>query len=56
MGGKEHAMRLLTHADDEVRKQALLCTQKLLVANWQFIGQNGGGSGSDAGVAGMATA
>ena len=34
-------MRLLTHADDEVRKQALLCTQKLLVANWQF-GQNWG--------------
>ena len=28
----------LTHADDEVRKHALLCTQKLLVANWQFLG------------------
>ena len=54
MGGKEHAMRLLTHADDEVRKQALLCTQKLLVANWQFIGQNGGGS--DTATAGMASA
>lgn len=38
VGGKEHAMRLLTHADDEVRKHALLCTQKLLVANWQFLG------------------
>jgi hypothetical protein len=31
-------MRLLAHADDEVRKQALLCTQKLLVQKWQFLG------------------
>jgi len=44
IGGKEHAMRLMVHADSEVRKQALLCTQKLLVANWKFIGHSGGGS------------
>ena len=36
--GKDCAMRLLAHADDEVRKQALLCTQKLLVQKWQFLG------------------
>jgi len=30
IGGKEHAMRLMVHADGEVRKQALLCVQKLL--------------------------
>ena len=42
LGGKASAMALLTHADPEVRKHALLCTQKLLVANWQFIGREGG--------------
>jgi V-type H+-transporting ATPase subunit H len=41
--GKECAMRLLAHANDEVRKQALLCTQKLLVAKWQFLDKPGGG-------------
>jgi V-type H+-transporting ATPase subunit H len=41
--GKECAMRLLAHANDEVRKQALLCTQKLLVAKWQFLDRPGGG-------------
>ena len=40
-------MALLTHADPEVRKHALLCTQKLLVANWQFIGREGGGVTDD---------
>ena len=37
LGGKEKTMKLLTHNDPDVRKHALLCTQKLLVANWQFI-------------------
>ena len=37
------AMRLLAHANDEVRKQALLCTQKLLVAKWRFLDGPGGG-------------
>ena len=41
IGGKAKAMALLTHADPDVRKHALLCTQKLLVANWQFIGREG---------------
>ena len=41
--GKECAMRLLAHANDEVRKQALLCTQKLLVAKWRFLDGPGGG-------------
>lgn len=45
IGGKEHAMKLMVHPDGEVRKQALLCTQKLLVANWKFIGQGGPGPG-----------
>lgn len=42
VGGKARAMALLTHADPDVRKHALLCTQKLLVANWQFIGRENG--------------
>ena len=42
VGGKARAMALLTHADPDVRKHALLCTQKLLVANWQFIAREGG--------------
>jgi hypothetical protein len=41
LGGKEKTMALLTHPDDEVQKHALLCTQKLLVANWRFIGREG---------------
>ena len=49
-------MRLMVHADGEVRKQALLCTQKLLVANWKFIGQGGGGGGGGGDGAVAATA
>lgn len=49
IGGKEHAVRLMAHGDGEVRKQALLSTQKLLVANWKFIGQSGAGAGAGAG-------
>ena len=36
-GGKAAAMKLMTHEDEEVRKQALIATQKLLVHGWQFI-------------------
>ena len=43
LGGKASAMALLTHADPDVRKHALLCTQKLLVAKWQFRDRPGGG-------------
>ena len=56
IGGKQHAMRLMVHADGEVRKQALLCTQKLLVANWKFIGQGGGAGGGGGGDGGAVAA
>ena len=38
LGGKEHSMRLMSHEDDEVRKSALQCVQKLLVASWRSLG------------------
>jgi hypothetical protein len=31
-------MNLMTHDDEEVRKQALMATQKLLVVGWQYLG------------------
>lgn len=37
LGGKEHAMRLMSHEDDEVRKYALMCVQKLLVSSWKSL-------------------
>jgi V-type H+-transporting ATPase subunit H len=37
-GGKTAAMNLMTHEDEEVRKQALMATQKLLVVGWAFLG------------------
>jgi V-type H+-transporting ATPase subunit H len=37
-GGKAAAMNLMTHDDEDVRKQALMATQKLLVVGWQFLG------------------
>lgn len=38
LGGKEHSMRLMAHEDDEVRKSALVCVQKLLVSSWRSLG------------------
>ena len=37
LGGKEHSMRLMTHHDEEVRKSALKCVQKLLVTSWRSL-------------------
>ena len=36
-GGKEKVMGLMAHSDPEVQKAALICVQKLLVTNWQFL-------------------
>lgn len=36
-GGKAACMRLMAHEDEEVRKQALIATQKLLVVGWAFL-------------------
>jgi len=40
LGGKDHAMRLMSHEDDEVRKYALMCVQKLLVSSWKSLSAN----------------
>eukprot|EP00468_Gymnochlora_sp_CCMP2014_P006612 CAMPEP_0167756892 /NCGR_PEP_ID=MMETSP0110_2-20121227/9630_1 /TAXON_ID=629695 /ORGANISM="Gymnochlora sp., Strain CCMP2014" /LENGTH=485 /DNA_ID=CAMNT_0007643037 /DNA_START=59 /DNA_END=1513 /DNA_ORIENTATION=- len=34
LGGKSKVMRLMTHRNEAVAKQALLCIQKLMVENW----------------------
>jgi V-type H+-transporting ATPase subunit H len=36
-GGKAAVMKLMTHEDEDVRKQALIATQKLLLHGWQFL-------------------
>ena len=37
-GAKAALLRLMTHDEEDVRKQALLATQKLLVVGWQYLG------------------
>jgi len=32
-------MQLLTHEDPNVRYEALLCVQKLMVQNWEYLGK-----------------
>lgn len=34
LGGKHLVMQLLTHEDPNVRYEALLCVQKLMVQKW----------------------
>ncbi|KAG8190520.1 hypothetical protein JTE90_006686 [Oedothorax gibbosus] len=39
LGGKQQVMHLLSHDDPNVRYQALLCVQKLMVHNWEYLGK-----------------
>ncbi|XP_055339404.1 V-type proton ATPase subunit H-like [Paramacrobiotus metropolitanus] len=39
IGGKQLAMTLLTHEDSNVRYQALLAVQKMMVQNWEYLGK-----------------
>jgi len=45
MGGKGKLIELMTHPSGKVRKQALLCVQKLMVTNWEFLNKAGGKKG-----------
>ena len=39
LGGKQYVMQLLAHDDPNVRYEALLCVQKLMVQNWEYLGK-----------------
>lgn len=39
LGGKNLVMQRLTHEDPNVRYEALLCVQKLMVQNWEYLGK-----------------
>lgn len=39
LGGKNLVMQRLTHEDLNVRYEALLCVQKLMVQNWEYLGK-----------------
>jgi len=39
LGGKVIIMRLLDNPDSNVRYQGLLCVQKLMVHNWDYLGK-----------------
>lgn len=39
LGGKSLVMQRLTHEDPNVRYEALLCVQKLMVQNWEYLGK-----------------
>lgn len=39
LGGKQLVMQLLGHEDPNVRYEALLAVQKLMVHNWEYLGR-----------------
>lgn len=39
LGGKHLVMQMLTHEDPNVRYEALLCVQKLMVQHWEYLGR-----------------
>uniref|UniRef100_A0A2A4J7U6 V-type proton ATPase subunit H n=1 Tax=Heliothis virescens TaxID=7102 RepID=A0A2A4J7U6_HELVI len=39
LGGKQRVMYLLSHEDPNVRYEALLAVQKLMVHNWEYLGK-----------------
>ncbi|KJE88854.1 vacuolar proton pump subunit H [Capsaspora owczarzaki ATCC 30864] len=40
LGIKTAVMHLMAHRDDNVRYEALLAVQKLMVTNWEYLGRN----------------
>lgn len=39
LGGKQRVMQLLSHEDPNVRYEALIAVQKLMVHNWEYLGK-----------------
>ena len=39
LGFKTLVMKLLTHESEDVQQAALLCVQKMMVKNWEFLGR-----------------
>lgn len=39
LNGKQLVMQLLGHEDPNVRYEALLAVQKLMVHNWEYLGK-----------------
>jgi len=37
LDGKLAIMQLMTHPDEEVQKHALMCVQKMMVHNWEYL-------------------
>lgn len=50
LGVRPVVMSLLKRGDDEVKQQCLLACSKMLVTQWQFVGQASGGTGAGAGA------
>jgi V-type H+-transporting ATPase subunit H len=38
--GKADIMSMMTHGNEEVQKHALLCVQKMMVHNWEYLSRN----------------
>jgi len=59
LGGKQVVMQLLAHEDPNVRYEALLAVQKLMVHNWEYLGKQlekeKNPMGSDSGSVGVKT-
>lgn len=56
LGGKHSVMQHLAHEDNNVRYEALLALQKLMVHNWEYLGKQLEKPGTQEGKAGTSSA
>ena len=50
LGIKPHIMRLMAHKDKLVKYEALMAVQKIMVQNWEFMGEKGSDGGAVGGL------